>query len=299
MAKRRKRSAEFEEDLDAAPTGEATRRKSRPSPGAIVRFALMTLGLVIAVFGVAWSLWQGEQFLRDDPRFRIAESERGRPDPSVRVEGVKKASMDAVLAVFRSQRGGSLYNFDPDECRAALQQVEWVKDATVRRVWPNRISVTIEERVPVAFIQVPYRPSGSMDNPISYRPMLVDAEGMVLKVKGEVPGDIPLLTGVRPSDPLEMRRDRLKLMGRLLDDLREVRSSIAEIDLSDPLEVGITYQMHEQYYTLILGEDRFRERLQRFVDGYSDWKDKLPPRAIVDLTHESRIVARPVETASK
>lgn len=299
MAKRRKRSDEFDEYNEQDAAEQPQRRKPRPTPGAIIRFALTTIGLVVAVFGIAWVLWQGEQFLREDPSFRIADAERGKPDEAIQVAGVNKASLDAILAVFRPARGGSLYNLNPEGARQALRHVEWVKDATVRRVWPNRISVTIEERVPVAFIQAPFRPSGSMNNPISYRPMLVDAEGVILKVRGEVPPDLPLLTGIHPSDPPEMRRDRLKLLGQLLEDLHEVRSSIAEIDLSDPLEVAISYQMHDQLYTLVLGEGQFKERLQRFVDGYPDWKDKLPPRAIINLTHETRIIARPVETAGK
>ena len=297
MARKKKAQEEFEELMDAPPSPE--RRRQRPSPGAVFRFALMTCGLVLGVFAVGWMLWQTDQFLADDPRFQIAELERGEPDTAIAIDGVHKASIETVQAVFAQDRGRSLYRLDPDERRRSLQQVEWVKDATVRRVWPNRVSVEIEERTPLAFIQVPFRASGPDDSPVSYRPMLVDEDGVILRVRGDVPSDLPLLNGVQPSDAPEVRRERVKLMRRVLEDLREVKSSIVEIDVSREESLSVAYQMHDQIYTLVLGGSKFRERVERFVNGYPEWKDRLPPRAIVDLTHETRIVVRPVETASK
>src|SRR5678816_2292351 len=37
-----------------------------------------------------------------------------------------------------------------DELRAALEQVPWVRRAAVRRVWPDRLEVSLEEQVPLA-----------------------------------------------------------------------------------------------------------------------------------------------------
>ena len=294
---RKKKQDEFEVLEESAQAPQ--RRRKRPSPGAVFRFALMTCGVVLGVFGVGWLLWQTDQFLSEDARFRVAELERGEPDAALTIDGVHKASLESVQAVFARDRGRSLHRLDPDARRRALQQIEWVKDATVRRVWPNRVSVEIEERTPMAFIQVPFRAGGPGDNPVSHRPMLIGEEGFILRVRGDVPSDLPLLTGVQPSDSLEMRRERVKTMRRLLEDLREVKSSIAEVDVSRAESVSIAYQMHDQIYTLVLGGSKFRQRVERFVNGYPEWKDRLPPRAIVDLTHETRIVARPVETASK
>lgn len=293
MPRKSKRQEAPPEELESRPT-----RRIRPSAGTIVRFALMTTGIVIAVFGAAWVLWQGEQFLAEDPRFRIAEFDRGAQDLAITVDGVRNASKDSVLRVFTQDRGRSLSKLDPEARRAALREVEWVKDATVRRIWPNRVAVSVEERVPVAFIQVPFRASGSMENPISYRPMLIDGEGVILRVRGEVPRDLPLLTGVLPGDSPVMRRDRVRLMRRILDELQEVRQSVTEIDVGNPEELAINYQMHDQMYTLILGSERFKERLERFVQVYPSNKDKIPHRAVVDLTHETRIVLRSVQTAS-
>lgn len=292
MPRKNKRQEALAQSETKAP------RRIRPSAGTIVRFAMMTTGIVLAVFGAAWLLWQGEQFLSDDSRFRIAEYERGEQDLAITIEGVRNASKESVLRVFARDRGRSLSKLDPEARRASLREVEWVKDATVRRIWPNRLAVTVLERVPVAFIQVPFRASGSMENPISYRPMLIDDEGAILRLRGDVPADLPLLTGVLPGDSLEMRRDRVKLMRRILDELRDVRQSVTEIDVGNPEELAINYQMHDQMYTLILGSERFKERLGRFVQVYPSNKDKIPHRAVVDLTHETRIVLRSVQTAS-
>ena len=48
--------------------------------------------------------------------------------------------------------GRSVYLIPLDERRATLRTVDWVKDASVARVWPNRVVVRVAERKPVAFV---------------------------------------------------------------------------------------------------------------------------------------------------
>ena len=49
--------------------------------------------------------------------------------------------------------GTPMLYVDVDEARARLEALPWVKSAEVRRVWPDRISVHIVERRPVALWQ--------------------------------------------------------------------------------------------------------------------------------------------------
>lgn len=260
----------------------------------IFQFTVWTLAIVVVVLAAGWLFIRGEQFLAEDPRFRIAAPGPGGEDPAVTVTGARNSRMSSILDVFAGDRGRSLYRLDAEARRKALQRVEWVKDATVRRVWPNRVAVEIIERVPLAFLQTPARASGGA---VAYRPLLIDAEGVLLTPRGGLPSGLPLVSGILPSDHPEVRRERIARARRLLDQLGEAGENLDEIDVADPENLKVTYRIHEREYILALGDTDFSERFQRFVRGYPEWKNELPPRALIDLTDESRVVTVPLPAA--
>lgn len=277
-------------------------RTEEPDPRELTRlrvrralqFTGWTLAVVAVVFAAMWLFVRGEQFVAEDPRFIIAAPEPGGRDTAVTVTGASHASLASILDVFADDRGRSLYRLNPEERRKALQRVEWVKDATVRRVWPNRVAVEIIERVPVAFLQAPARATGNDGRPVAYRPLLIDADGVLLTPRGGLPPNLPLVTGIRETDHPELRRDRVARAIRLLEALQEARENLDEIDVTEPENLKVTYRIHELEYVLALGDRDFGERFQRFMRGYPEWKNSLPTRTLIDLTHESRVVTKPL-----
>jgi cell division septal protein FtsQ len=261
----------------------------------ILQFSAWTAGLVAVFLSGAWLVWRGERFLVEDPRFQIAEAEPGRADDAVTITGARHAVRSSLLAVFAEDRGRSLYRLDPEQRRRALQRVEWVQDAAVRRVWPNRVAVEITERTPVAFIQAPVRRRGL--GPVQYQPLLIDGDGVLLTPRGEVPDDLPLVSGVRETDHPEVRRTRIRRVMLLLDELGEARSNLDEIDIANIENLKAVYRLHEREYILVLGNEQYAKRFERFTRGYPEWKNNLPPRAIIDLTHESRVITTPLVAA--
>src|SRR4051812_11707437 len=68
-------------------------------------------------------------------------------DVSTPLEHVSREDLQAVLADYAA---GNFFAARIDEVRAAAEQVPWVRRAAVRRVWPDRLEVTIEEHVAFA-----------------------------------------------------------------------------------------------------------------------------------------------------
>lgn len=285
----RKRKLELIEDLDAPRDPQPP--VSRETVRRALSFTGWTFGLVMVVFGVAFAMLQGEQFLSADPRFRIAEESYRATDDGISVRGLKNASKPAVLRVFRADRGRSLADIDPQKRRLALRRVEWVRDASVRRVWPNRLEVEVEERQPVAIIQVAASISGDFTNPVNYKPMLIDAEGFLLQVNGPIPPNMPLLIGIRGGEDVEHRRRRVLRMQQVLEDLKDSREHIQEVDVSDPENVRITYQIQDQQVILVLGNESFQQRVGTFLRYFEGIRDRLAPRAILDVSMKNRINA--------
>lgn len=273
------------------------RRKAKEQPetpprSVVLRRALLAAGwsltLVCALAAAAFFVFEWDRFLARDPRFRLPEEDRAGAG-GVFVEGVRHVPRAAVLRVFEADRGRGINEIDLEKRREELRRIDWVRDAAVRRIWPATIFVRITEREPVAIIQVPAGISGSFGEPLRMRPMLIDADGVILPLNGAVSRSLPLLAGVRREQDIEHRRRLVRLMLRVLDELAPARSSIPEVDVTDPGNVRIAYQTPDHLVVLILGDEKFLERLNVFLSHYEGIRDRLSHRAVLDLTTEGRI----------
>jgi cell division protein FtsQ len=97
-----------------------------------VVLALAVVALLAA--GVAWAARR--------PQFQFRD---------VRLEGdLQRNSVTTVRANAMPHLRGNFFTMDLAQARAAFEQVPWVRHAVVRRVWPNRLVVSLEEHQPVA-----------------------------------------------------------------------------------------------------------------------------------------------------
>jgi len=76
----------------------------------------------------------------------------GYPVGAVRIAGdfhrVSRADLEA--AVRAELAAGGFFAVDVEQVRRAATRLPWVREATVRRVWPDSIHIAVEERVAVA-----------------------------------------------------------------------------------------------------------------------------------------------------
>jgi cell division protein FtsQ len=99
---------------------------------AMVVFTLALVALMAA--GLAWAARR--------PQFQFGD---------VRLEGdLQRNSVTTVRANAMPHIAGNFFTMDLARTRAAFEQVPWVRHAVVRRVWPNRLVVSLEEHQPVA-----------------------------------------------------------------------------------------------------------------------------------------------------
>ena len=106
---------------------------------------------------------------------------------SVRAEGNRIVPEREILNLAGIPRNERLFGVDLNAVRLRVEQHPFVRSASVNRNAPDRITVTIDERVPVAALVLDH---------ILY----VDAEGIVLPAAatGEIL-DLPVITGDLPA----------------------------------------------------------------------------------------------------
>ncbi len=264
------------------PNGSPSRpraRVSNPRPNTVPRLkiavgvVIATVVLVIALYG--WHHF--EQFLIHDSRFAVNGPDGAEDASAIQIQGAQHASRRAIEAAFADDMGRSLYMVPLDGRRATLRTVDWVKDATVMRLWPNRVMVRVAERKPVAFVTL----AGS-------RYGLIDGDGVILPPATDR-FHLPVLKGVNARDPLADRRDRVQRMLRLLRALGSNAEKIAEVDVNDRDDLRVTQPYDSRMVTLLLGDQNFAVRYQNFLNHYAEIREKMPNATSLDLRLEDRI----------
>jgi len=219
-------------------------------------------------------------YLDRDPRFRIAGTD------NIQATGLTEVSRAEMLPVFGEDIGRNIFFVPLAERRKQLEAIPWVERATVMRLLPDRIRVSVVERQPVAFVR--------QGQEIG----LVDASGVLLTMPPSMMAQrhysFPVVTGIDPRDPLPSRRERMAVYQRLLAELdtgnQRFSEQISEIDLTDPEDARVL--MPEQGTDILahFGEDHFLERYQRYEAHIAEWRQQYPKLAAVDLRYDQQVV---------
>ncbi len=259
--------------IEETPRPRVRTPKAQPQFPVRGLIAIVTTAAVV-LLGSLYAMYRLEQFLILDQRFALSEDE---DRATLEISGVSHASRRSIERIFNDDAGRSILLLPLAGRRTALRSVDWIKDASVVRLWPNRVLVRISERTPVAFLALN-----------SSKFALIDEDGVILPPAPDR-FTLPVLAGVRPSDPLEQRRDRVHRMLRLTRDLGSQTAQISEIDVSDPDNLKVVQPCEGRMLTLFLGDRDFSLRYQNFVRNYAEIKRRLPDAATLDLRLEDRI----------
>lgn len=202
------------------------------------------------------------------------------------VRGNVRLSQSDVEALMSGVRGENILEVDLDQYRRRLMDSPWVANATMWRVLPATIEVQVVERVPMAI--------GRLGQQL----YLVDREGVIIGQYGpqQRDFDLPIVDGLGSTaagggsglDPA-----RVQLAEKFLDALQprgDLRQRISQVDVSSPHDVVVL--IDQDPALLHLGEDRFVERLQTYIELAPTLQAKVANIDYVDLRFDDRVYFR-------
>jgi cell division protein FtsQ len=224
-----------------------------------------------------------QAYIASDPQFTLSPDRRD----AIVVSGIVDASRLHVARVFAQDLGRSISLIPLAERRRRLLAIDWVEDASVSRIWPDRILVRIKERKPVAFANLPVSESGR-----NARLALVDADGVFLEPPVGPTFTFPILEGLSDQQTEEGRRRRVHAMQRLLEDLGPLAKMVSEVNAGSTDDLKIIAQVEDRALELDLGEGNYARRLQNFLNHYPEIRKKTPNATSFNLRLEDQIITK-------
>ena len=239
---------------------------------------LCAAAVVLSAFVIAYLSFA--HFLERDARFRIAGSD------NIEAAGLTEVTRADLVPVFGEDIGRNVFFVPLSTRRRELEQIPWIEHATVMRVLPDQIRVSIVERQPVAFTR-----HGQQIG-------LVDANGTLLamspKTMAERHYSFPVVTGIDAGDSPESRKERMAVYMRLMAELdaggQHHSEQISEIDLTDPEDARVLLPEEGVDILAHFGDDQFSERYERYKAHIAEWRQQYPHLKSVDLRYENQAV---------
>ncbi len=251
------------------------------------KFAFWLIAGVLLMVSTLFAWRSTEEFLIKDDRFRIPEADEfAKQSPNLVVEGIHYASASQIRHVFAEDFGRSLYLVPIQNRRLQLLAIDWVEDATITKIWPNTLKVQVHERVPVAFVRLAPNHRDGMS-----RFALIDRDGIILRPRVPAKFTLPVITGIRESEPIENRRARVRRVLGMLQEIGALAGQISEINVVDPNDLIVAEHVDNTVVNLMLGDENYSDRLQNFLANYSEIKQKRPDAGMLDLRVDGVITA--------
>ena len=177
-----------------------------------------------------------------------------------------------------------------DKATGVVESIPWVRSARLTRAYPHHLTVRVEEREPVAFVNV------------EGRLKLIDREGVLLERPEKAAFDFPVLAGLDSRLSPPERRSRLDLYREFMRQISSEAAPsgwvVSEVDLSDSDDLKAVVVRENKNLELHLGRDEFGERFHNFLALVPELVKGDVTAASVDLRYGNQIVVSPQPAAA-
>lgn len=209
------------------------------------------------------------------------------------VRGQERLSTGEVLALVEGLRGQNILGVDLEEWQTKLLSSPWVENATIRRVLPSTLEITVVERRPMGI--------GRLGTAM----YLVDARGVIIDEYGPAYADIdlPIIDGIgaAPHDGGSIVDvARAEFAARVIGALAarpELAKRVSQVDVSDLHDAVLI--LDGDPALLRLGDTEFVARLQQYIDLAPALHERLNGIDYVDLRFDERLYVRPPKAMAK
>jgi cell division septal protein FtsQ len=193
------------------------------------------------------------RFVFENPDYAIAE---------VKYLTDGTLTREQVLKTGDLSEGRNIFLVNLGQARTEIEKMPQVENVEVIRALPNRLSVTVTERRPIAWVVS----TAEEDPTVSEKAFLIDASGMLMKSRAKLEEyfHFPVISGVQTENLVAGQRVTTTEMQAALELIRltsdSTRFQARHVDLSKGYCLVVTAHSHAK---IVFGLDRIEAQLSR------------------------------------
>lgn len=255
------------------------RLKQQKKPLDWRKFLHRTLRIGVTLFSAVLLVVGGffvTQLLLASDLFRVEQ---------VEVQGNGRLSKGQVVALSDLEIGINTFNLDIGLIGRKIEENPWVESARVQRIFPRQVLINIEERKPVAIVNLGY---------LYY----LDQHGEIFKVLDAADSlDYPIVTGFNYAKAQAHNTEyaqQLRQVVKLLADLSQRKL----FSLEQVSEIHFEASGGLSLFTLTggvkvkLGHSDYKRKLNRLERIYAQLQPKLQMLDYIDLNVDEKVIVR-------
>jgi len=248
----------------------------------------MFVWTLVGATGVAFTV-VAARFLLYSPEMLLLK-----PD-QIEVTGNHIVAREEILKMFIHDRDRSVLRVPLDARRAEIERLPWVEEASVQRILPNHLRISITERTPVGF----FRNGTEL--------ALVDAQGVLLDRPAGEDFHFPIITGLSEAVPREERAKRVEAYLEFMKDVDLVRPGsserVSELDLGNPRDLqavltGLGSGDDAHAIVVHFGQSDFTGKYRMLVENFAQWQASAGQVRSIDLQYSRQVVVNPDTTST-
>jgi len=226
---------------------------------------------------VAAFLWRvGYGYMRETPLLALHE---------ITIEGCQKTSEKDILSMTELDRQRNILNIDLAKLRRKVQANPWIERAQIRRIFPDRISIKITERKPVAIILLDH---------LYY----IDIHGVIFARVPKVHQiNHPVLTGLRRDDFKAHLDEAWDLVFKALTVIKVIEGGdvLSQKDISEihmDKDFGISIYTNDGAIEIKLGLDLYEAKWKRLERVWRHLRKRPFKPSYIDCNYEKRVIVK-------
>lgn len=164
---------------------------------------------------------------------------------------LKWVTQDSISEIVSNHMSGGFFGLNVESLQENLLSLPWVSSVSVKRIWPDRISIDLIEKLPLAR----FGDQGVMST-----------EGKIFYPDEEslkkLPSNLPMFKG-----PENYAKDFMQQYFALLEKISPLGLTILELSFSTEGSMQIRL---ENGIVIIIGKSAIEQRINRFVNVYGN-----------------------------
>ncbi|WP_421694714.1 cell division protein FtsQ/DivIB [Aestuariivirga sp.] len=269
-------------------------RKPTPSwldRGHTLRFRFATRACAVLTLGavVAAGLVQGGYLDYEGSPWLLLPGKAagvvGMAAEEISITGLEHHEPETLLAAISVEPGGSLIGFDAVQAKNILENLDWIENAKVQRLFPNQLAIEVREREPFAIWQ----------RGTAY--YVIDKAGAAMSgLEASQMVRLPLVTGEGAN---VAAADLINQLSAYPDVMLQVKAAarVGSRRWNLYLDNGITVQLPEkEWQQAIAMADELNRKQQLLSRGIRSLDLRLPDRVTVEV---AEIAAAETKAKSK